>query len=96
MQSSPPKIALVYQAGLANVFRVDNFSTAPESRGTVKRLLQHAFSPCVWYARGLRAAGATVEVFAANYAGDIAAHDWDTRIDEAPFCDSPDFMTEIS
>lgn len=40
-----PAITLLYQCGIANVFDGDH------------RILQHAFAPCEWFARGLQAAG---------------------------------------
>lgn len=55
---------LLYQCGLANVFRVDANPDKPQ------RVLQHAFTACEWFARGLIEAGHEVIVKHANVAGD--------------------------
>lgn len=69
------KIVLVYQCGIANVFKVDRFTRNPEGRNAV-RLLQHACDPCVWYARGLSRAGAIVKTAHCEKTGDIANVEW--------------------
>lgn len=79
------KIMLVYQTGFANVFAVDHFSVRPEGRGSTRRLLQHAFLPCEYYARGAMAAGAAVRTAACNQAGDIAEAVWTWELSEQPF-----------
>ena len=88
--TKPVKIMLVYQAGIANVFTVDRFTLAPKGRNA-RRLLQHAFSPCVWFVRGLAASGAQVKTVHCNEAGDIAERPWSTRLDDAPFSNSSSF-----
>lgn len=80
-------IALVYQAGIANVFEVNSFNAAPNER-KAKRLLQHAFHPCEWFTRGMMEAGATVRVFSCNRAGDIAHVPWAEGLEDCPFRDS--------
>lgn len=73
--------ALVYQSGIANVFRLDD--------GRRTRVLQHSFGPCEWYARGLREAGKQVVLAWCNRAGDITHADWRyDSFEDAPFCES--------
>lgn len=55
------KAVLLYQVGIANVF-IDG-----------KRALQHAYSPCEWFCKGLIAAGASFEVKHCDVAGDVAS-----------------------
>lgn len=84
-ESKPVKRAmLVYQAGIANVFAVDSFNLAPYGRNA-RRLLQLDYRTCEYYARGLRAAGATVRVAACNQAGDIAERAWVDDSDAQPW-----------
>jgi len=80
------KAVLVYQAGIANVFKVDCFNMADYGR-EAKRLLQHTFTTCEWYAKGLRDAGYNVKVLACNMAGDITHAVWTDNLDEQPFSD---------
>jgi hypothetical protein len=61
-------IALVYQVGLANVFRVGG--------GRPVRLLQADYHSCEMFCRGAREAGWPVLVFHADVAGDCASADW--------------------
>lgn len=84
------KIMLVYQAGIANVFAVDCLNLNPYGRNA-RRLLQQAFSPCVWYARGLMAAGWTVKTVYCNRAGDITDAQWSEDENDCPFRDSVSF-----
>lgn len=81
------KAALVYQAGIANVFAVESFNMSDYGRDA-KRLLQHAFGPCEWFAKGLAASGTVVRTFHCNRAGDIAQAQWSDNLDEAPFNES--------
>jgi len=86
------RYALVYQAGLANVFSVEN-SLDPHAEGHLvngyenyaKRVRQADFAACENYAAGLSAAGAEVYVLHCNLAGDIGRADWSWNIDDAPF-----------
>jgi hypothetical protein len=82
------KAVLVYQAGIANVFTVDLFTAHAENSRNAKRLLQHTFAACEWFARGLVAAGAEVRTAACNRAGDIVDATWSNNLDEQPFSDS--------
>lgn len=84
---STRKAVLVYQAGIANVFAVDSFNMSDYGRNA-KRLLQHAFSPCEYFARGLAAAGFTIRTAHCNQAGDIVNAQWSEDLDAAPFCES--------
>jgi len=77
---------LVYQAGIANVFEVDCFNLSGYGRNA-KRLLQHAFRPCEYFAQGLAAAGWIVRTAGCNMAGDIAYQHWTVNLDELPFND---------
>lgn len=74
-----PKYVLVYQCGLANVFR----------ELTRTRVLQGSFRECEAFARGLGEMGASVRTMYCNRTGDIAALDvcWNTNFDDAPFND---------
>ncbi len=78
---------LVYQAGIANVFRVRCLNMMPFGR-SAKRLLQSDFRTCEAFARGLKAAGVKVAVAACNQAGDIADAYWADGLDDAPFSDN--------
>lgn len=64
------RLALVYQTGIANVFRCDGH---PERR---TRLMQADYGSCEWFARGAIAAGAQLEVFHADVAGDCRLAEW--------------------
>ena len=77
--------ALVYQAGIANVFGLSAMSVDPSAR--VRRLVQSDFKSCEAYARGLAAAGVLVTTWACNQAGDISAQKWSANLDEQPFSD---------
>jgi len=70
------KIALVYQAGIANVFEVTNFGYEIAQRGDTRRLLQSDFHSCEYFARGMKAAGANVRSYGCNKAGDITNNEW--------------------
>ena len=77
---------LVYQGGLANVFEVKSFNVANDNRNA-KRLLQHTFGPCQWYAHGLGSAGTIVRTVGCNMAGDIINEKWTEDLDTLPFSD---------
>lgn len=81
---------LVYQYGLANVFEVDSFNLSDYGRGA-KRAYQGDFRGAVEFARGLGYAGWNVHTAACGRAGDIINSKWDTKLDEAPFCNHPTF-----
>lgn len=75
-----PGVYLVYQAGIANVFEVDD-------EGNRRRLLQHAFSPCEYFALGMANAGKIVRTMACNRAGDITDVEWSSDLENQPFSD---------
>ncbi len=59
------RFTLLYQCGLANVFRLDADGW--------KRVLQHAYSACEWYCAGLIDCGGLVAVRHWDGAGDALA-----------------------
>lgn len=78
--STLQRAILVYQAGIANVFKVDTFNVAdPDGR---ERLLQADFHTCEQFARGLAAAGVKVGSAACNQAGDIIGARWAAMLDD--------------
>lgn len=81
-----PFFALVYQAGIANVFRVRCFNLAPFGR-SAERVMQSDFRTCEAFARGAAEAGAVVHSLACNMAGDIADAQWTDDLDAQPFAD---------
>ena len=81
------KAVLLYQAGIANVFKVDSFNLSDYGRDA-ERLIQGSFGQCETFARGLVAAGATVTTAHANVAGDASRVKWSDDISEAPFRES--------
>jgi hypothetical protein len=79
-------IAVVYQGGICNVFEVEVFSLKASER-KAKRLIQDAFKPCEWFARGLHYGGAKVTALGCNMAGDISLQDWTDDLESLPFCE---------
>jgi hypothetical protein len=67
----PEVFQLVYQCGIANVFKQIN----PLARGL--RVLQASYRDCEMFIAGAREAGARTEVFHCDRAGDVAQMDWD-------------------
>ena len=53
------RIVLVFQCGIANVFKVDRFSAIPQRRGNVVRLYQGDFRSAEMMAMGMGYAGGT-------------------------------------
>jgi len=86
------KAALVYQAGIANVFQVDIHSHAPEGRNA-RRFFQGPFALAVEFARGMATSGWEFEVMACNRPGDIANEKWSWTLDDHPFSDK--FVRDI-
>jgi hypothetical protein len=71
------KMVLVFQGGLANVFKVDRFSSIPERRGHVVRLAQTDFRSAEWFATGAGYAGAKVRTAHCDqHAGDATNAIW--------------------
>lgn len=64
----PREYALVYQCGIANVFRLGG--------AELRRVLQHSFSYCELFCQGLAEAGYKVHVYHADVAGDAQVADW--------------------
>ena len=81
------KAVLVYQAGIANVFLVENVFETHEGRNA-HRLAQSDFNSCEMYARGLKYAGFRVESAHCNMAGDVAEQKWNFDLSEALFRES--------
>lgn len=80
---------LVYQSGIANVFLINSFlgSASLASRRKCERVLQHTFRECEAFVRGAAKAGAKVETFACNRAGDIINENWTSDLENQPFSD---------
>lgn len=81
-----PKFVIVYQAGIANLFRVESFSAALP--GTEKRVAQDAFRVIESMAHGAILAGAAIRVASCNVAGDVAPHTWTRGLADCPFRDN--------
>ncbi len=79
------RVVIVYQAGIANVFRVDRLTGDPEGRNA-RLLYQGDFRAAEMMALGLRLAGVMVTSMACNEAGDVQDRRW-TDLDDAPFRD---------
>lgn len=80
------RIALVYQAGIANVFAVDQFGLDGKECNA-RRLLQSDFRTCESFTRGMSVAGCNVRSYACNMAGDISERQWTQDLESAPFSD---------
>ena len=72
------RIVLVFQCGIANVFKVSRFSAIPEKRGDVVRLYQGDFRAAEMFATGAGYAGARVKTAHCERAGDIAGAIWES------------------
>ena len=62
---------LVYQCGIANVFRVTVPFPGQAQTPHYVRLLQADYRACEWYCQGLIEAGAEVSVWHSDVAGDV-------------------------
>ena len=84
-----PVIVLVYQGGIANVYRVSPAapSLLDPCGANRERIYQGDFLACVHFARGAGAAGATVRTLHCNMAGDIINLFWRLDLENAPFSD---------
>ena len=87
------RFALVYQAGIANIFQVDCFNLNSFGRNE-RRIFQGDFRGAECIAHGLGLAGAVVQSLACNKAGDIDKQDWTTDLEAQPFSEkfSPVFF----
>lgn len=81
------KYALIYQAGIANVFEVETLNLNKEGRNA-KRILQSDFRSCENFCEGLKHAGGYVYSAYCNMAGDINLFDWKEKLENVPFSES--------
>jgi hypothetical protein len=89
MHIKPRKLMLVYQAGIANIFAVDDFHLATANRkATASRVYQGDFKIAEAILHGAWMAGAKVSAACCNMAGDITYQDWNADFDAAPFRES--------
>lgn len=88
------RFALVYQGGIANVFRVECYNLSGMDRGAA-RIYQGDFRTAEAIAIGLGWAGAIVQTLACNMAGDIINQPWTDDLDAQPFAEkfAPVFYT---
>lgn len=84
--------ALVYQAGIANIFRIAKLSPYAESR-KAERIKQGCFDECFNVAVGLGIGGHKVRTFSCNVAGDCAGGSWAPGLDDCPFRESARIIT---
>ncbi len=89
-----PRVALVYQAGIANLFLVDSFNLDTAGRNA-RRIYQGDFRTAEAIAKGAGIAGAIVHSVSCNKAGDVANYGWCDDLENAPFSDHfcPVFFT---
>lgn len=80
-------IMLVYQAGIANVFRVKRLSNMA-SRGKTERLFQGGFRDARFFCEGMAECGAVVRTAWCNQAGDIINAEWTSDRSSQPFSES--------
>lgn len=79
-----PRFMLVYQAGIANLFKVDCFNLSDFGRNA-QRIFQGDFRTAQYMAHGAGLAGAVVMTAACNMAGDIAKAQWTDDLESQPF-----------
>lgn len=79
------KLALVYQAGIGNVFDVAHLSADPGTRGRTKLVQCGDFRTCSQFAKGAAYAGAAVRTYSCNRAGQIHEETWTPGLDDCPF-----------
>lgn len=80
------RAVLVYQGGIANIFRVSSFNLSDYGRDAF-RLWQGDFRTAHVYALALRDAGIKVKACACNRAGDISKETWTIDLESQPFSD---------
>lgn len=80
------RAALVYQAGIANVFAVDSWNLSDYGR-EAQRVYQGDFKTAESIALGLAIAGVLVATCHCNRAGDITKETWSQDFESAPFTD---------
>jgi hypothetical protein len=81
------KFMLVYQAGIANLFEVQEQFAVHDEKLTRVRVYQGDFRTAEAMAQGCVLAGASVRSAACNEAGDIASSNWTWNLEDAPFSD---------
>lgn len=81
-----PYAVLVYQMGIANVFKVDRLTFDIDERNA-KRLRQGSFLYCEEFVRGLQAAGCHVGSASCSMSGDITNQPWAPLDDSVVFFD---------
>jgi hypothetical protein len=88
------RFMLVYQVGIANVFRVECANLAPDGRNAL-RVYQGDFKTGEAIARGAGIAGAIVHTAACNQVGDISDATWTDDLEAQPFSEKfhPVFFT---
>jgi hypothetical protein len=79
----PTFIMLVYQHGLANVFKVDALNLADFGRNA-KQLWQGSYGTCMDFVLGMAEMGAVVRTAHCDQAGDITHAHWNDGIGWAP------------
>ena len=80
------KAVLVYQAGIANVFKVTSFNLSDYGRDA-ERVYQGDFRTAEAIALGMGLAGYVVKTVACNQPGDIAHQRWTEDLETQPFSD---------
>lgn len=70
-----PKFVLVYQRGIANVFRVDSLNLTPYGRQAI-RAFQGSYERAEAVALGLKIAGCTVGTCHCDLPGDVVDAKW--------------------
>jgi hypothetical protein len=87
MAKKESRVMLVYQAGIANIFRVDCFNLSPFGR-EARRVYQGDFRGAYMLAQGMGMEGAIVRTAWCNAAGDIANTKWSEDRDSQPFSEN--------
>jgi hypothetical protein len=90
VEMSEQRMVVVYQAGIANVFKVKSFNLADYGRDA-ERVYQGTFGGAEQLARGAGLMGAIVRSAGCNQAGDIIHAQWSD--DFGPFRDSASPLT---
>ena len=78
------RFILVYQGGIANIFKVDCFNLCPFGRNAV-RVFQGSYRCAENIAVGMGLAGAVVQSACCNEAGDITNSKWTEDFEAVPF-----------
>ena len=81
---NPKRYALVYQAGIANVFQVSSFNLKDYGRDA-RLVMQSDFRSCECFVHGLVEAGALAYVASCNLAGGIFRANWTEGLGDCPF-----------